>query len=143
MRLDANEIWRAHIVAGNESFELMQDLSAIGHYQKAILCTNQLLEINNNFRNYVAALIVSFHNLADVFVRLQEYQLAEFELVDVHEILLNQWHQSTEYSHEYDILQWGLSKTYLALASHVKAHNSKTIVMAPSVSNSSLGRALN
>lgn len=114
--------WKIHICAGNRCFEAEQNMTASGHYHRAIALADALLSGHDDPRAAVAALLVSHHNLADLYLRANQLTLAEDELRSVHQKLslaLNGVQPNTAQS---DALLWGVSRSYFALIAHCKNH---------------------
>ena len=63
------EIWKKHIIRGNHHFDQNQDEEAIKYYQLAVsrICT--LFDHWFTAEEAVSALLVSYHNLGDLYLR--------------------------------------------------------------------------
>lgn len=139
-------IWQQHMRAGNECFEAHQDLAALSHYNQAIELANSLLIEYEDIRAAVAAVIVSYHNLADVYLREHEYALAETQLRTVHQKMSLALKQAKPNSAQTEALLWGVNKTYFALISHKKNHTDSVIsapVSVPDINETHYKNSLN
>ena len=116
------ELWKRHICAGNDCFHAHQDLAATSHYRQAIHLAEELFDLHDDPQAAVAAIIVSYHNLADLFLREEEFALAEKELRAVHKKMTDALENADANSHLSDALLWGLSRTHFALIVHLKNH---------------------
>ena len=127
LKLDINEddefnIWKSHICAGNKCFDDKKTVPAIVHYQKSIVAAEDLLEHSDNDRAAVAAVIVSSHNLADLYIQANEIALAENELRNVHFKLTALLDGADNNSDRFDAILWGASRTYFVLVRHLQNH---------------------
>ena len=106
--------WKQHTLAGNSYFEKHQIMDSIEHYEIAICEAMMLINAANSGRAAVAALLASFHNLAELYTQQNEHTLSENELTKAYTIinalLLNE--QSEE---QKEALRWGKSKANFAL----------------------------
>ena len=73
---------------------------------------------------------------------MQEYDLAESELIAVHNTLSQLLPQESQCASEIQILLWGINKTRAALATHVHAKNSNTLVKASHETDTSFAKTL-
>ena len=112
--------WKASICAGNDCFDNHQNISSMAHYQKAICHAKALLNNSQDTRAAVAAMVISYHNLADLYLREGEQLLAEKTLRNVHQILSYELNQQSASSSKVEGLLWGLSRTYEALIAHLQ-----------------------
>jgi|AntRauTorckE5430_2_1112549.scaffolds.fasta_scaffold20994_2 hypothetical protein len=116
--------WKRHTLAGNLYFEKHQIVRSIEHYEIAICEAIMLINMVNSGRAAVAALLASFHNLAELYAQQNEHDLSESELAKAHNIinalLLNE--QSDE---QEEALIWGKCRANIALLKfrHLR-HNS-------------------
>lgn len=116
--IEGLHLWKGLICAGNSCFDEGQTLSALAHYHQAIRQAEMLVDECENTREVVAALVVSYHNLADLYLRDGHVNLADHSLCIVHQKLSDALHQSAPHSLELPALLWGVSRTYFALTKH-------------------------
>lgn len=114
--------WKRSICAGNECFDNDQTERAIEHYRKAINIAENLFYDHKDPDEAVAILIVSHHNLADVYLRKQCFSLAESELRCVHQKLSLALSDVPSDSPHSDALLRGVNRTYFALSNFTKEH---------------------
>ena len=89
------EKWKRNITAGNECFNNNQLISALAHYQCAKSRAKQLLGNWFNAEQAVAAVVISYHNLADLYHREGYFKLEQRELRDVYLFVLSALENST------------------------------------------------
>lgn len=106
--------WKHHTLVGNSYFEKHQIVDSIEHYEIAICEAIILINVANSGRAAVAALLASFHNLAELYTQQNEHTLSENELAKAHNIinalLLNEQSEEQE-----EALIWGKCKANFAL----------------------------
>lgn len=107
-------LWKQHIIAGNDYFEKQQSLVAICHYRQAIDLAEKLLQDHHDAMVSVAAILVSHHNLADLYIREGEENIAEGLLFQVHNKLGS---KLAEHCHDelQEALMWGTRRSYSEL----------------------------
>lgn len=125
------KLWERHIAAGNACFHAQQNLAALAHYQRSITCAQDLFSSNMTSRDAVDALIISHHNLADLFCREKCYEMAEMELREVHQALCSALEKEENLNDISDALIWGVSRCYFALTMHMEKHNLDKAGMPP------------
>lgn len=128
--------WKTEITAGNDCFNAQRNSEAIRHYENAKAVACALFPQRRDTDEAVAAVVVSFHNLADLYLRENLPEQAEMELQSAHRFVLNalrenELHASTKlcpqcYESRADALLKAASRTYLALMRHQSEHSSKT-----------------
>jgi hypothetical protein len=94
----------------------------------------------------VAAFIISYHNLADLYLREGEMFLAECELDIVNSKLAIMLNETPADSPTKEVLLEGVSRTYIALTKHRKAYpiNAHTnAIQQPALPASTLKNTLN
>lgn len=87
-RKDLMQRWQQQIQAGNECFNSHQLFAAIAHYQSAKQLAWELFAVWDESAEAVATVIISYHNLADLYLRRQQPDMAATELQRVHECLM-------------------------------------------------------
>jgi hypothetical protein len=106
--------WKYHTLVGNSYFERHQVMDSVEHYEIAICEAIMLIKMVHSGKAAVAALLASFHNLAELYTQQNEHALSENELIKAYNIinalLLNE--QSEE---QKEALRWGKSKANFAL----------------------------
>lgn len=121
------DTWKMFICAGNNCFKDKQSLTAITYYQKAIRLSERLFNKEHDIQSAVTTMVVSHHNLADLFIQEGNAKLAENELRTVHQKLSFSLKEAIPNSLKVEALLWGVSRTYFALISHIKNHPSKVM----------------
>lgn len=114
--------WQIEIMAGNDYFQLGQTLSALVLYRRAINLAQEFVLSQPNERNAWAALLVSHQNLADLYLSQNAIEMAERELVVVHQHFLSEVRQAMVDSQKCSCLLWGINKSYFALVALKKAY---------------------
>ncbi|MDU0353920.1 hypothetical protein RS130_08255 [Paraglaciecola aquimarina] len=132
--------WKMFIKAGNSSFYGQQTIVAIAYYQKAITISEQLFKSWEDIQSAISTMLISHHNLADLFLKEGNIDLAELELRTIHQKLLLSLHEAEPNSPRMDALLWGVSRTYFALISHLK-NSSERVKTMPLYAPSSLEMA--
>ncbi len=140
MELQINQ-WKAEISSGNRCFNQQRISDAIRHYENAKTVACALFPYWQDTQAAAAAVVVSYHNLADVYLREKLPEHAEIELRKSHNFILNalrddERQQSCACSRCYDeartdILLKTASRTYLALIQHQGKYQSKSCQSAP------------
>jgi hypothetical protein len=106
--------WKHHTLAGNSYFKKHQIVNSIEHYEIAICEAITLINMSNSGMAAVAALLASFHNLAELYTQQNECILSENELMKAYNIintlLLNKQSEEQEQA-----LRWGKNKANIAL----------------------------
>ena len=123
--------WQEQILAGNEHFENEDLVVAISCYRSAIAIAEDLIKEHENFRIAIVSLIVSFHNLSDVYLMMTEKSKAERELKAAHDRLIGLQSEYPEDFEKQEALMWGLRRTYTALLLHLKKYSENKIVAVP------------
>lgn len=117
--------WKRHTLAGNLYFEKKQIARSIEHYEIAICEAITLINMVNSGRAAVAALLASFHNLAELYAQQDEHNLSENELAKAHNIidalLLNEQSNAQE-----EALRWGKCRAKIALLRFGQLHHNTT-----------------
>ncbi len=117
------EEWQFVIRQGNEYFEAQEFRIAIARYQQAISLATRLQDNYSDFRMAIMAVIVSYHNLADCYLALEQPNQCLSELLSVHEKMMQLIHSVSHQSEQnQDIAFWGARRTYTALMLHKKEH---------------------
>ena len=115
--------WKHHTLAGNSYFEKHQIMHSIEHYEIAICEAITLINKVNSGMAAVAALLASFHNLAELYTQQNEYALSENELAKAYNIisglLLNKQSKEQEAA-----LIWGKCKANIALLNFRNSYRS-------------------
>lgn len=132
---DEMTVWKAQICAGNDCFDKRQVLTALAYYHKAIEQAQMLMSHWDEPKAGVAALVVSHHNLADLYVREGQICLAECELIKVHENVSTCLHHAEPNSQRATALIWGINQTYVALMAHQKKYPNQTMADLPAIPN--------
>ena len=123
--------WQQAILSGNSLFERQQIFAALFYYQKAIGMAEELVSIQGDFRMALVSLIVSHHNLADVYLANEEAELAGKQLSKVHDQVVC---LQRKYQHDLErqeVIFWGLRRTYSALLMHRKQQGPSGLYALP------------
>ena len=88
------DVWKYRIEAGNRAFRKNDFKEAIICYQKACARAQSLVEFSADYRDTVAALLVSYHNLADTLILEEQEATALARLRDVHWVLMMKLNRS-------------------------------------------------
>lgn len=82
------ENWKVTITAGNQAFRDGADAKAEAHYQRACQIAQSLLIDTDQFETKLAALAISYQNLADLYQRQHRLDLALEQFQQLTEHLL-------------------------------------------------------
>ncbi|WP_370280110.1 hypothetical protein [Pontibacterium sp.] len=128
--------WKSAITAGNDCFNAQRNGEAIRHYENAKAVACALYPQSRDAEEAIAAVVVSYHNLADLYLRENLPELAEIELQKSHTYVLNALRDHEEqsprrlcpkcYESRADALLKAASRTYLALIRHRGTHSGNT-----------------
>ena len=113
--------WKLHIQSGNRHFLKKRYLEAEQDYNKAILRVRKIFPAWFNRQQAVAALVVSYHNQADVFNAQKLFSKSEDMLREGYEFLQ---HTAAKQPVD-DALMSGLRCSYTQLLKHIKSHGSR------------------
>lgn len=127
--------WQTQTRAGNNDFAKHNLPKALNHYLKAIELAEALFAHSEDPKGAVAALIVSHQNLADLYVQENEVLMAEVELKNIHQKLSLLLSKAKPDAPNLDALMWGVSKTYVALVTHMKKHSNEMTTEPPALPN--------
>lgn len=106
--------WKRHTIAGNSYFEKNQIMLSIEHYEIAICEAIMLINMVNSGKAAVAALLASFHNLAELYAQQNQHDLSENELTKAYD-LINTLLLSKQSDDQEEALMWGKCKANIAL----------------------------
>lgn len=133
--------WKAEITSGNHCFNQQRIGDAIRHYENAKSVARALFPYWQDTQAAVAAVVVSYHNLADLYLRENLPEHAGIELRKSHNFLLNALRDDERQQpiasascgdeSRTDILLKAASRTYLALIQHQGEYHSNTCQSAP------------
>lgn len=113
--------WQQQVQAGNECFNAHQLFAAVAHYQSAKQLAWHLFRYWEDPAEAVAVVIISYHNLADLYLRRLQPEMAGNELDRVHDSLLQEIATESD-SPRYQALLSGLRRTYQALLEFNQQH---------------------
>ncbi|WP_261841125.1 hypothetical protein [Aliamphritea ceti] len=113
--------WQKQVQAGNECFNAHQLFTAVAHYQAAKQLAWQLFTHWEDPAEAVAVVIISYHNLADLYLRRMQLDMAGNELERVHSSLLKEISEEAD-SARYQALLSGIRRTYQALLEFCQKH---------------------
>ena len=114
--------WKYHTLAGNSYFEKNQTMDSIEHYEIAICEAIMLINMLNSGKAAVAALLASFHNLAELYTQKNEHALSENELTKAYNII-NALSLNEQSEEQKEALRWGKSKANFALLQFRHLHD--------------------
>lgn len=106
------ERWKSYTQAGNAAFEAGELEAAEGHYQQARERAEKLLDLWLVPAEAVAALVVSYHNLADLYFRQGRDQAAVSSLQTVHQMLMRRLRSTDTDPARREALMQGVNRTY-------------------------------
>ena len=114
------ERWKNHVIAGNR-FLIEQDLrSAATQYELARQCAETIFTKWSNPSEAVSALVVTYHNIADLQRKQGNTESIKYYLQTVHSIVLRAL-TATPIGHQrYSALLSASKRTYSALVSFKK-----------------------
>lgn len=118
--------WQQQVQAGNECFNAHQLFAAVAHYQSAKQLAWDLFRHWEDPAEAVAVVIISYHNLADLYLRRMQTDMAGNELDRVHDSLLKEIVDEDE-SSRYRALLSGLRRTYQALLEFNQQHRPEQV----------------
>jgi hypothetical protein len=114
--------WKYHTLVGNSYFERHQIMDSIEHYEIAICEAIMLIKMIHSGKAAVAALLASFHNLAELYTQQNEHALSENELTKAYNII-NALLLNEQYEEQKEALRWGKSKANFALLQFRHLHH--------------------
>jgi hypothetical protein len=118
------QLWQAVMQAAIAASRTAQALPALQGYQRALAIAHRLIEQPPHQRadDCVAALVVSYHNLADLHIERGEIESAISHLCAAHQTLIKLF---LDPNRDKDMQQAALRhsrETYIALLSNISAH---------------------
>jgi len=134
-------IWKSEITAGNHYFNRQQFDDALRHYQNAKTVACALFPHWSDTHAAVSAVVVSYHNLADLYLQAKMPMQAGTELRDSHNFVINALRDEERYrppaTHpdqilveqaqtRMDALLRAASRTYLALTQHLERYSDQS-----------------
>lgn len=114
--------WKRHTLAGNSFFEKRHIAQSIEHYEIAICEAIVLINKVNLGKAAVAALLASFHNLAELYAQQNEHVLSEDELAKAYNII-NALLLKEQSEEQIEALIWGKSKANITLLKFRQLHH--------------------
>jgi len=118
------EEWKKHILAGNKEFSSKNYAIAEHEYKVAKDYAEQSFIQWHDPYESSSALVVTYHNLADLHQRQGNTELARETLEDAHDILLRAVTSTPVDSGRHDALCQASLETYSALLLHKKSYGS-------------------
>lgn len=116
------EQWKTHMRAGNVCFENEQFSDAQAHYHMGGERAQQLFTVWFDRPQAVAAVVITYHNRADLLLAQQQISAAERELRSCYDFLY-QAASSAACVEEVDTaLLQGLRRSYMRLLSHLQVY---------------------
>jgi len=123
------EQWRQSIILGNQSAGEHKLIVALMHYHQAKLRAESLFSDWFNPEEAVAAVVISYHSLADFYSRKGKPKMAERELRRAYYFMsekLDVYAGSMRKSERKAALLYGQKQTYMALLSHLNHYQEGT-----------------
>ena len=114
--------WKEHITQGNQYF-LNQDYEAARlEYENARVLAEQTFVEPGEPSEAVFAVIVTYHNLADLYQKQGYTKMARLALETVHHQVLRAVAATSVHSTRHAALYRGAKLTYAALMNHKRCH---------------------
>lgn len=114
----AMDEWKRNIIAGNQRFSRCEFAAAISSYEIARQHAENLFPKWVDADEAASALVVTYHNLADLHQKQGHYSAARKALEKVHQIVLNALASTSIKSERHGALLRASVKTYSALLVH-------------------------
>jgi len=115
-------IWKNYITAGNEHFAQSNFESARALYEAASQEAEVLFTSWREPDEAVSALIVSYHNMADLYQSQGDSDMARSILEKIHKFLLRSVASTPVEDRRHSALYRGSIETYSALLVHKRCH---------------------
>lgn len=119
------EQWKTCMRAGNQCFEAQQYDGALTHYQAGCERALQLFTLWFDRQQAVAALVVSYHNLADLWLAMGNPEEAEQQLRRCYDYLFSTASSAQSLTEIDEALMQGLRRSYSRLLSHIRLYGSQ------------------
>lgn len=120
--LNIMNIWKNYITAGNEQFAKNEFESARALYEAARREAEILFPSWRDPHEAVSALVVSYHNMADLHQKQGETSAARGVLEAIHQRVLRAVTSTPIYDRRHSALYRGSIETYSALLTHKRCH---------------------
>lgn len=123
--------WQSEIRAGNQCYKSRDIDRALMHYERAKQAACSLFSQWKDTKEAIATVVVSYHNLADLYLLMGLPDKAEYELHEVHHYVLNAMrcindnfgsHSKGKYLLQIDALQEASQLTNTALTQHLNIY---------------------
>lgn len=115
-------VWKNYITAGNEKFAASDFDSAKAFYEAARTEAENLFSKWKEPDEAVSALIVSYHNMADLYQKQGHTDAARSILERVHQFILRAVTSTPINNRRHSALYRGSIETYSALLVHKRCH---------------------
>lgn len=112
--------WERETAIGNQYFNKKHFEKAIKNYLYAKKLASQLFNSSNNPERAVSALVVSYHNLADLYKQKNELKMAYQELDEVDAYLVNCLENGITNAKKMNAVRRGIDKTRAELLSFIQ-----------------------
>ena len=116
------EKWKQHVLAGNAFFDAQQNQQATAEYQAAKERAEKLLAVWLDEHEAVAAVVISYHNLANLYVRQGETAKAEAELRHVLRLIQHTLSDPRCSPARREALMSGERRAHVELLNHIRTH---------------------
>ena len=115
--------WESEVIAGNQFFNQSDFEHAKQNYKKAKKLATKLFDFADDSERAVAALVVSYHNLADLYQQKKQLKRAYRELDEVNAYLLNCLNKEGVSDSNLAAIRRGINKSQGELLNFIKRNN--------------------
>lgn len=109
------EIWKKHIIQGNQLFEQSDFQASITHYKLATERARMLLPHWFTSDEVIAALLASYHNLGDTHIKMGHENKGQNCYQEAHKILEDALGEAVEGSEAYESILRALRGSHMNL----------------------------
>lgn len=132
------EKWKQHILAGNAFFDARQMQQAAAEYQAAKERAEELFAVWFDDDEATAAVVISYHNLADLYAQQGETAKAEVELRHVLQVIQHALSEPRCSQARRKALMSGERRAHVELVNFIRAQGAATGETPPSPEKPSL-----
>lgn len=119
--------WREIISYANDAFEKDQVFLALVQYRKAIALAVELVKTHPTERDVYAALLVSYHNIADLYLQGGAIELAAKAYAEAHLTVSNYSQSVSEKENSCEVM-WALRTSHKAMMAFSKLHPKYSLI---------------
>lgn len=116
------EQWKISMRAGNQCFEAQQYNEALSHYEVGGERAKQLFTVWFDRPQAVASVVVSYHNLADLYLAMGQPEPAERQLRHCYDYLFTAVADAGDLAEVDESLLQGLRRSYGRLIAHIRLY---------------------